>query len=65
MHPYTRSLLSAIPHPNPEVEKQRHSIAYDKNAAGVDYAEGSVHLIEGTHKVLATDEQFAQWTKQA
>ena len=32
-HPYTKSLLSAVPHPNPRVEKSRQLIPYDaKNA---------------------------------
>ena len=63
VHPYTRSLMSAIPHPNPEVEKRRHPIVYDKNAEGIDYAVGIEHLVEGTHTVLATDEQFARWIR--
>ena len=62
VHPYTKSLLSAVPLPNPEVEKRRKSIAYDKNQEGVDYAAGVEHQLEGTHKVLATDEELARWT---
>ena len=63
IHPYTQSLLSAIPYPNPGVEKHRHSITYDKKAMGVDYNKGTVHLVDGTHKVLATDEEFAAWNR--
>ena len=62
VHPYTKSLLSAVPLPNPEVEKRRKSIAYDKSKEGVDYAAGVEHQLEGTHKVLATDEELARWT---
>ena len=62
VHPYTKSLLSAVPLPNPEVEKRRQSIAYDRAKEGVDYAVGTEHLIEGTHTVLATDEELARWT---
>ena len=62
VHPYTKSLLSAVPLPNPEVEKRRVSIPYDRAKEGVDYAAGSEHLVEGTHTVLATDEEFARWT---
>jgi oligopeptide transport system ATP-binding protein len=29
LHPYTKSLLSAIPLPNPEYEKNRHRLTYD------------------------------------
>ena len=62
VHPYTKSLLSAVPLPNPEVEKRRRSVAYDRAKEGIDYAVGTDHLIEGTHHVLATDEELARWT---
>ena len=62
VHPYTKSLLSAVPLPNPEVEKRRTSIAYNRSKEGVDYAAGVEHQLEGTHKVLATDEELARWT---
>ena len=61
IHPYTKSLLSAIPHPNPEVEKRRTSIAYDYAASGIDYSQGTERLVGGTHTVLATDEELAAW----
>ena len=61
IHPYTKSLLSAIPHPNPMVEKQRVAMEYDKDKEGVDYLKGKVHTISNTHQVLATDEEFAKW----
>lgn len=65
IHPYTKSLLSAIPSPNPLVEKQRVSFSYDVKEEGVDYSKGKEHLIEGTHSVLATDEELEKWMKLA
>ena len=62
IHPYTRSLLSAIPFPNPEVEKRRRSISYNYATSGIDYAKGTEHTVSGSHTVLATDEEFAAWT---
>ena len=62
VHPYTKSLLSAIPHPNPEVEKRRKSVAYDYATSGIDYAKGTERSLEGSHKVLATEEEFRRWT---
>ena len=62
IHPYTKSLLSAIPHPNPVVEKKRKAITYNKDEEGVDYEKGYEHALSDTHKVLATDEEFAKWT---
>ena len=63
VHPYTRSLISAIPHPNPAVERTRTSMHYDYFTSGIDYMAGELRTIEGTHKVLATEEEFEKWTK--
>ena len=63
IHPYTKSLLSAIPHPNPEVEKRRQSITYDYATSGIDYAKGTEHSVGGAHTVLATDAEFDAWTR--
>ena len=63
IHPYTKSLLSAIPHPNPIVEKKRVALVYDKEKEGVDYTLGVEHKLSDTHFVLATDEEFAKWNK--
>ena len=64
MHPYTRSLLSAIPAPNPILEKQRISMSYDYRTSGINYDEGTDHLVEGTHYVRCTDEEFDKWMKE-
>ena len=63
VHPYTKSLLSAIPHPNPVVEKHRVALTYNYATSGIDYAQGTEHSVGGTHTVLATDEEFDAWTK--
>ncbi len=61
IHPYTRSLLSAIPEPNPVVEKNRKSMTYDYATSGIDYSKGTTHLVDGTHTVLCTDEEYDRW----
>ncbi len=63
VHPYTKSLLSAIPCPNPIVEKQKKSVEYDYKTSGIDYTKGTNHHIGGMHYVRCTDEEFAKWTK--
>ena len=63
VHPYTKSLLSAIPHPNPVVEKHRVALTYNYATSGIDYAKGTEHSVGGSHTVLATDEEFDAWTK--
>ena len=62
VHPYTRSLLSAIPSPNPVVEKKRVAETYDYKTSGIDYTK---HLVEGSHYVRCTDEEFSEWMKKA
>ena len=64
IHPYTKSLLSAIPHTNPIVEKQRKLITYDYETSGIDYEKGEYHNVSDTHVVLATEEEFRSWTAE-
>jgi oligopeptide transport system ATP-binding protein len=61
VHPYTKSLLSAIPRPNPLVEKFRKSLAYSQEEAGIDYAAGEYHQVSPTHQVLGTEKELQQW----
>lgn len=61
IHPYTKSLLSAIPAPNPIVEKKRTALSYDYKTSGIDYNKGTNHLVSGTHYVKCTDAEFAKW----
>lgn len=65
VHPYTRSLLSAIPSPNPVVEKKRTAETYDYATSGLDYNKGTTHHVEGTHYVKCTDEEFERFLKKA
>lgn len=64
IHPYTKSLLSAIPLPDPRVEKTRIATTYDYKSSGIDYTKGKQNHIDGQHYVLATDEELNQWTKK-
>ena len=63
IHPYTRSLLSAIPLPNPVVEKRWVAESYDYAASGIDYTKGTNHHVGGSHYVKCTDEELRKWTK--
>jgi oligopeptide transport system ATP-binding protein len=63
VHPYTKSLISAIPRFNPETERTRKPLVYDVGAAGIRYDEGTYHPMTSSHSVLATDEQFEEWTR--
>jgi oligopeptide transport system ATP-binding protein len=52
IHPYTKSLLSAIPHPNPIYERKRKRIFY--NGENQDYENSNWVEIEENHFVLET-----------
>ena len=64
VHPYTQSLLSAIPRPNPRVEKSRVAQSYDYREQGVEYEKGVQHHLGGQHYVLATPDELSRWTKR-
>lgn len=49
IHPYTKSLLSAIPLPDPRVEKARIAMTYDYKNSGIDYTKGKQNHIDGQH----------------
>ena len=65
MHPYTKSLISAIPHPNPRVEKSRIALKYDYKTSGIDYTKGERRLVNGTHYVLATEDEYEKWIHES
>ena len=62
LHPYTRSLLSAIPQPDPNYEKNRKRIVYNP-IADHDYRNSSPSFREvyPGHFVLCNDEEFARY----
>lgn len=62
VHPYTKSLFSAIPEPNPRTEKDRTALNYNYYTSGIDYLKGKLTNISGTHSVLGTEEEIAKWT---
>ena len=50
VHPYTKALLSAIPNPNPRIEKFRRSVTYD--SSNVNYSTAKFTKINDEHFVL-------------
>ena len=50
VHPYTKSLLSAVPYPNPRIEKFRRPLIYD--SSNVNYASATMQQVGDTHFAL-------------
>ena len=64
LHPYTKSLLSAIPKPNPLTEKNRQRIVYNPQAVH-DYSVDKPTLKEITpgHLIYCNDKEFEEYKK--
>ena len=66
LHPYTRSLLSAIPRPNPLTERTRERIVYNP-AEDHDYTEEDqpcLHEVVPNHFVYCNEAEFARYTQE-
>ena len=65
LHPYTRSLLSAIPLPDPIYEKTRQRITYNPLAEH-DYTvdKPSFREVEPGHFVMCNDAEFARYQQE-
>lgn len=60
IHPYTKSLISAIPEPDPEKERKRIAEVYDPSQE-LDGQERQMHEITPGHFVLATQAEADQY----
>ncbi len=64
LHPYTRALLSAIPQPNPIVEKNKVLEVYDPSCHHYDTDPAIWAEIEPGHHVLGNQEELAQYREK-
>ena len=64
LHPYTISLLSAVPMPDPVVERTRRAIVYDPSKLDQSGAPRSLREIRPGHFVFATDKEMEGYEKK-
>jgi len=63
MHPYTRSLLSAVPLPDPDLEKNKTLLVYDQSLHDYSVDKPSWREIFPGHFVLANEKEAAEYVK--
>ena len=61
LHPYTRALLSAIPQPNPDLEKNKVLEVYDPACHHYENEQPVLTEIEPGHQVLANSEEMEMY----
>ena len=63
LHPYTRSLLSAIPYPDPRYDKARNWLIFDPGESKESFESGKMQEVCEGHFVLCTDEELERYIK--
>ena len=65
LHPYTRSLLSAIPMPDPRREREKQLLVYDPAMHDYTAAPPVWRELRPQHWVLCNDAEAAQWLAES
>lgn len=63
LHPYTRALLSAIPMPNPQYEREKKIVVYDPSIHNYTVDKPKWCSLKNGHYVLANEEELNEYSK--
>ena len=61
LHPYTISLLSAVPMPDPQIEKPKKHVVYDESKRDFSGPKPELQEIRPGHFVFANDRELAEY----
>ena len=64
LHPYTHSLLQAVPMPDPEIEKAKEIIIYDESKRDLSGEKPKLREIRPGHYVFMNDREKAEYEKK-
>lgn len=64
LHPYTKSLLAAVPMPDPQIEKNKAVVVYDPDQHDYSVDKPSFQEIKPGHFVWANEKEMAEYRQQ-
>lgn len=64
LHPYTKSLLSAVPVPDPKIEKNKKLITYNEDMHDYSVDKPAFHEIKPGHFIWANEKELAEYKKE-
>lgn len=64
LHPYTHSLLQAVPMPDPRIEKAKELVVYDESTRDFSGGKPTMREIRPGHFIFANDRELAEYEEK-